>query len=69
MIFKRPKTNWVCLVLNKKIEINDSKAEAENKIIYSNESIANSIYPSVSRKDRICESPPEQIAANNKYTV
>ena len=38
MIFKRPKTNWVCLVLNKKIEINDSKADAENKIIYSIES-------------------------------
>ena len=51
IIFKRPNTNWVCLVLNKKIEINDSRADAENRIAYSNESNANSILASVFLKD------------------
>ena len=34
MIFKRPKTNWVCLVVNKKIEIKDSILKDDEFLIY-----------------------------------
>jgi hypothetical protein len=69
IMFKRPNTNWVCLVLNKKTAINDSAADAKNKIIYSSESKAYSTFEPTAVKDSTWDSPPEHMADNNKYTV